>query len=298
MPYALLLNRHAPRRPSLAKFAAVEERSQAPNPSPQRWLAPKSATPAHSAPQESISSLARYTSPLISAGTNYYRTIQATAGSGGWPQTSAINRGISVNSFLARQLGHLYCSFPALVLRKAFGERRAAAGAELEWGDIVRDLDRVDVAIADQGTMRIVLRVQAPDCAGVAGAKADYCEDNPRPTQKTGHCIYLSCGTGSRLTVPSVHPVAEPRCLYEKNSAQHMISSTLTRVGQCLLFVCDRPALCKHAPKITRLAGAEIRLCTDSHSLDRAIWAEALCEWTRNATENAKAGYVEPVFVG
>ena len=64
-------------------------------------------------------------------------------------------------------VGHLFCSFLALVLRKELDERLDAAGAELEWGDIVRDLDRVEEVIVDQGSKRFVLRTQAPGCAGV-----------------------------------------------------------------------------------------------------------------------------------
>ena len=64
-------------------------------------------------------------------------------------------------------VGHLFCSFLALVLRKALDERLDAAGAGLEWGDIVRDLDRVEEVTVDQGAKRFVLRAQAPGCAGV-----------------------------------------------------------------------------------------------------------------------------------
>jgi hypothetical protein len=64
-------------------------------------------------------------------------------------------------------VGHLFCSFLALVLRKALDERLDAAGAELEWADIVRDLDRVEEVTVDQATKRFVLRTQAPGCAGV-----------------------------------------------------------------------------------------------------------------------------------
>jgi len=63
-------------------------------------------------------------------------------------------------------VGHLFCSFLALVLRKELDERLDAAGAELEWGDIVRDLDRVEEVSVDQGPKRFVLRTQAPGCAG------------------------------------------------------------------------------------------------------------------------------------
>jgi hypothetical protein len=62
-------------------------------------------------------------------------------------------------------VGHLFCSFLALVLRKELDQRLAAAGADPEWDDIVRDLDRVEEVTVDQGAKRFVLRPAAPGCA-------------------------------------------------------------------------------------------------------------------------------------
>ena len=64
-------------------------------------------------------------------------------------------------------VGHLFCSFLALVLRKALDERLDAAGIEPEWDDIRRDLDRVEEVTVDQANKRFVLRTQAPGCAGL-----------------------------------------------------------------------------------------------------------------------------------
>jgi hypothetical protein len=63
-------------------------------------------------------------------------------------------------------VGHLFCSFLALILRKELDERLAAAGVSAEWADIVRDLDRVEQITVDQQGKRFVLRPQAPGCAG------------------------------------------------------------------------------------------------------------------------------------
>jgi hypothetical protein len=46
--------------------------------------------------------------------------------------------------------GHLFCAFLALVLRKALDERLAAAGLDLKWADVARDLDRVEQVTVDQ----------------------------------------------------------------------------------------------------------------------------------------------------
>ena len=62
--------------------------------------------------------------------------------------------------------GHLFCSFLALLVRKELDERLTAAGVNAEWGDIVRDLDRVEELTVEQGSKRFVLRAQAPGCFG------------------------------------------------------------------------------------------------------------------------------------
>ena len=56
------------------------------------------------------------------------------------------------------------------MLRKELDERLGAAGADPEWADIVRDLDRVEEVTVDQATKRFVLRVQAP-AAPVSSAR-------------------------------------------------------------------------------------------------------------------------------
>lgn len=63
--------------------------------------------------------------------------------------------------------GHVFCSFLALVLRTELENRLAAKGcAEVEWADVVRDLDRVEEVEIDQGGKRVLLRTEA---VGVAG---------------------------------------------------------------------------------------------------------------------------------
>ncbi len=41
-----------------------------------------------------------------------------------------------------------------------------AASLDLEWADIVRDLDRIEEVTVDQDNKRFVLRTEAPGCAG------------------------------------------------------------------------------------------------------------------------------------
>jgi hypothetical protein len=64
--------------------------------------------------------------------------------------------------------GHVFCSFLALVLRKALLERLEAAGQSYEWADVVRDLEALqEVEVEHQGK-RFVLRTEARGtCASV-----------------------------------------------------------------------------------------------------------------------------------
>ncbi len=62
--------------------------------------------------------------------------------------------------------GHVFCSFLALILRKELDERCRAAGFRPEWGDVLRDLDRLqEVAISKDGR-EITL---CPPATGVLG---------------------------------------------------------------------------------------------------------------------------------
>ena len=62
--------------------------------------------------------------------------------------------------------GHVFCSFLALILRKELDERCCKAGLRPEWGDVLRDLDRLqDVAITKDGR-HITLRTPATGLIG------------------------------------------------------------------------------------------------------------------------------------
>jgi Transposase DDE domain len=62
--------------------------------------------------------------------------------------------------------GHVFCSFLALVLRKELDQRCRGAGFRPEWGDVLRDLDRLqEVEISSDGH-QIVLRTPATGVIG------------------------------------------------------------------------------------------------------------------------------------
>lgn len=62
--------------------------------------------------------------------------------------------------------GHVFCSFLALVLRKALMDKLAQRGEVLEWADIVRDLNRLQEIQVDQEGKRFLLRTQATGVCG------------------------------------------------------------------------------------------------------------------------------------
>ncbi|HET9764524.1 MAG TPA: IS1634 family transposase [Casimicrobiaceae bacterium] len=62
--------------------------------------------------------------------------------------------------------GHVFCSFLALILRKELDERCRAVGFRPEWGDVLRDLDRLqEVEICKDG-QQITLRTPATGVIG------------------------------------------------------------------------------------------------------------------------------------
>ncbi len=54
--------------------------------------------------------------------------------------------------------GHVFCSFLALVLHKELADRCRAAGVSVEWGDLLRDLDRLQEATIEKDGKRITTR--------------------------------------------------------------------------------------------------------------------------------------------
>ena len=59
----------------------------------------------------------------------------------------------------------MFCSFLALVLRKELDERCRRAGFRPEWGDVLRDLDRLQHATIESGGKMWTVRTQADGCA-------------------------------------------------------------------------------------------------------------------------------------
>ena len=62
--------------------------------------------------------------------------------------------------------GHVFCSFLALVLRKELDARCREAGLRPEWGDVVRDLDRLQEVTLSKGGQSTILRTPATGVVG------------------------------------------------------------------------------------------------------------------------------------
>lgn len=62
--------------------------------------------------------------------------------------------------------GHVFCSFLALVLRHELDERCRKAGFRSEWGDVLRDLDRLQEVAISKGGQQMTLRTPATGIIG------------------------------------------------------------------------------------------------------------------------------------
>jgi hypothetical protein len=63
--------------------------------------------------------------------------------------------------------GHVFCSFLALMLRKELMDRLDAAGHDLEWAEVVFDLERLVETTIEQDGKRFLVRPAAPGSSGV-----------------------------------------------------------------------------------------------------------------------------------
>ena len=62
--------------------------------------------------------------------------------------------------------GHVFCSFLALVLQKELADRCRAAGVIVEWGDLIRDLDRLQEATIEKDSKRVTTRTHVQGQVG------------------------------------------------------------------------------------------------------------------------------------
>lgn len=82
--------------------------------------------------------------------------------------------------------GHVFCSFLALILRKELDARCRAASLHPEWGDVLRDLDRLQEVMVEKHGRQMILRTPA---TGVVGPlfKAAHIALPPNIRDAAGH---------------------------------------------------------------------------------------------------------------
>jgi transposase len=62
--------------------------------------------------------------------------------------------------------GHVFCSFLALVLRKALQDRLEAIGEHCEWADVINDLDALEEVEVIHQNKRFLLRNETQGTCG------------------------------------------------------------------------------------------------------------------------------------
>ena len=62
--------------------------------------------------------------------------------------------------------GHVFCSFLALVLRQELQSRLEQRGEDLEWGDVIQDLERLQITEVEQDGKRFLLRSEVEGTCG------------------------------------------------------------------------------------------------------------------------------------
>jgi transposase len=63
-------------------------------------------------------------------------------------------------------IGHVFCSFLALVLMKELSNRLQKKGWNLEWQDVIRDLERLEEIVVEQDDKRFLLRNESVGSCG------------------------------------------------------------------------------------------------------------------------------------
>jgi len=86
--------------------------------------------------------------------------------------------------------GHVFCSFLALLLAKELEDRLRRQGIAAEWGDILRDLDRLQEIELEQDGKRFLLRTPTTGVAGklfqaVGVALPPNVQEHPLPTSQS-----------------------------------------------------------------------------------------------------------------
>lgn len=82
--------------------------------------------------------------------------------------------------------GHVFCSFLALLLQKELADLCAAKGFSVEWGDLLRDLDRLQEATIEKDGKRITTRTHVKGQVRLPGRRRRPAAKYPRTGRLSG----------------------------------------------------------------------------------------------------------------
>ena len=103
--------------------------------------------------------------------------------------------------------GHVFCSFLALVLRQELQSRLEERGHDLEWADVIGDLDRLQMVEVEQDGKRFLLRSEVQGSCGQVFQAVGVAL--PPTVQQVAPTIPEE-DTAPRATPPESAPPAEP----------------------------------------------------------------------------------------
>ncbi len=81
--------------------------------------------------------------------------------------------------------GHVFCSFLALVLQKELADQCRATDVNVEWGDLLRDLDRLQEATIEKDGKRITTRTAVAGQVRSAGSSRPPASPSHPPCART-----------------------------------------------------------------------------------------------------------------
>ena len=122
--------------------------------------------------------------------------------------------------------GHVFCSFLALVLRQELQARLKERGHELEWADVISDLDRLQVVEVEQDGKRFLLRSEAQGTCGKVSQAGN--KTGRKPAKENRSSLQPSMSRGWASTTTSVRGACSVRAAASKAAEDFQAPSTLT----------------------------------------------------------------------
>ena len=132
--------------------------------------------------------------------------------------------------------GHVFCSFLALVLRQELQSRLEGRGQDLEWADVIDDLERLQITEVEQDGKRFLLRSEVEGTCGAAFQAAGvalprrYNKSNPTPLLRKLPWCHAAC------VMPQLDAALKDAAVYCLRPVQHAAHSGLSCKGPERIF--------------------------------------------------------------